>query len=544
MPGPARIAAWMAGLTGAKRAIAGVLLGAVSVLAFAPFHLWPILFVSFGGLVWLLDGDYRSQGTRTARILAAGLTGFWFGFGFFLTGLYWVAEAFLVEPWRHGWLIPFVMTAFPAGMALFFAGGCAAAMVLWRGGAARVFALALGLGLSEFARGHVLTGLPWNLIGYGLLADLSLMQLAALFGVYAATVFAVLLFASPAVIWGSGGVRSRGATILTCLFAILLGVSYVWGGMRVADAPDAPTDVGLRLVQANIDQAEKWRPENATRIFETYLELTQRPGLQSVDIVVWPETALPFPLDKSPDALAAIGDILPANTVLLVGSARWTEQRNDIGILVSRHAYNSLMAVDSAGRVTGTYDKIHLVPFGEFLPYQDFLESLGIMQMTGVRGGFSVGSGPRLLTVPGAPSLLPLICYEIIFPSEVRPEAAPRAGGERPGWMLNITNDAWFGSSSGPYQHFYQARVRAVELGLPLVRVANTGVSAVVDPWGRILAQIDLDTRGIRDVQLPTLGPLTPYTVWGLWTELLALGIALMGWLVCHISNGPTRLTG
>jgi apolipoprotein N-acyltransferase len=196
--------------------------------------------------------------------------------------------------------------------------------------------------------------------------------------------------------------------------------------------------------------------------------------------------------------------------------------------------------VDSAGRVTGTYDKIHLVPFGEFLPYQDLLESLGVMQMTGVHGGFSVGSGPRLLTVPGAPSLLPLICYEIIFPSEVRPEAAPRPGGERPGWMLNVTNDAWFGSSAGPYQHFYQARVRAVELGLPLVRVANTGVSAVVDPWGRILAKIDLDTRGIRDVQLPTLGPLTPYTVWGLWTELLALGIALLGWLVCRIWNEPT----
>lgn len=544
MAGPARIAAWTAGLTGLKRAAVGIFLGAVSVLAFAPFHLWPILFVSLGGLVWLLDGSYRGGETLPARILGAGLTGFWFGFGFFLTGLYWIAEAFLVEPWRHGWLIPFVMTAFPAGMALFFAAGCAFAMALWREGPARVFALGLGLGLSELARGYVLTGFPWNLIGYGLLATPSLMQLAALFGVYAATVFAVLVFASPASIWCVGGSQSRRSAVVASALLVLLAVSYAWGAIRLAGTADTPTDLRVRLVQANIDQAEKWRPENATRIFETYLEMTERQGLEDVDIVIWPETALPFALDKSPDALAAIGDILPANTVLLVGSARWTERRNDMGILVSRRAYNSLMAVDGEGQVVAIYDKVHLVPFGEYLPYQDFLESLGVMQMTGVRGGFSVGTGSRLMTVPGAPPALPLICYEIIFPNEVRTQASPPRGTERPGWMLNVTNDAWFGSSAGPYQHFYQARVRAVELGLPLVRVANTGVSAVVDPLGRVLAKIDLDTSGIRDVTVPALGPLTLYVTWGLWTELLALGIALLGWLVCRIRVRPPRLTG
>lgn len=543
LAGPARIATWTTGLTGAKRAGLSVLLGAVSVLAFAPFHLWPILFVSLGGLVWLLDGSYRAGETWTARILAGGVTGFWFGFGFFLTGLYWIAEAFLVEPWRHGWLIPFVMTALPAGMALFFAAGGAVSMVLWREGPARVFALALGLGLAEFARGHVLTGFPWNLIGYGLLANPPLMQLASIFGVYAATVFAVLLFAAPAAIW-NGRARSRRAADLAGLLLALFGAAYVWGAMHLANAPDTPTNLRVRLVQANIDQAEKWLPENATRIFETYLEMTQRPGLESVDIVVWPETALPFPLDKSPDALASIGEILPTKTVLLVGSARWTEKRNDKGILLARHAYNSLMAVNSEGEVTAIYDKIHLVPFGEFLPYQELLESIGVMQMTGVRGGFSAGEGPRRLTVPGAPPALPLICYEIIFPGEVRTEATPRGDTERPGWMLNITNDAWFGASAGPYQHFYQARVRAVELGMPLIRVANTGVSAVVDSWGRVLAEIDLDKKGIRDVAVPSLGPLTPYALWGLCAELLALGIALLGWLVCRIWNRPPSLTG
>ena len=543
MAGPARIAACVAGLTGAKRAVAAVLLGAISVVAFAPLHFWPILFVSLGGLVWLLDGSASRGKTRTARVLDAGLVGFCFGFGFFLTGLYWIAEAFLVEPWRHGWLIPFVMTALPAGMALFFAAGSAAAMVLWRSGPARVFALAFCLGLAEFARGHVLTGLPWNVIGYGLLFDTASMQNAALFGIYAMSVFAVLLFAAPAAIWDAGGQGRRATALLSAVLLALFGASYIWGHLRLADAPETSSGVRVRLVQANIDQAEKWRPQNAARIFETYLEMTQRPGLEAIDIVVWPETALPFALDKSPDALMAIGDILPAKTVLLVGSARWTEERNAQGILVGRHAYNSLMAVNGTGEVIAIYDKIHLVPFGEYLPYQDFLESLGIMQMTGVRGGFSVGAGPRVLAVPGAPPALPLICYEIIFPGEVRPKVGLDARQARPGWMLNVTNDAWFGSSAGPYQHFHQARVRAVELGLSLVRAANTGISAMIDPWGRVRAEIKLDTKGIVDAALPKTGPPTPYTKLGLWIDLLALGLSLFGSIVCRIGNGCRSLT-
>ncbi|MDJ0512261.1 MAG: apolipoprotein N-acyltransferase [Methyloceanibacter sp.] len=544
MAGPARMAAWMAGLTGAKRAVTAALLGAVSVLAFAPVHFWPVLFVSLGGLVWLLDGSYRGGATRATQSLGAALTGFWFGFGFFLTGLYWVAEAFLVEPWRHGWLIPLVMTALPAGMALFFAAGCTVAMLLWCPGPARVFALAIGIGLAEFARGHVLTGFPWNLIGYGLLFDTASMQLAAVLGVYAITVLAVLLFAAPAAIWDGEDRHNLGTVLLTGVLLTMFGGSYVWGSVRLANAPDASSDVRLRLVQPNVNQAEKWRPENATGIFETYLNMTQRRGLESIDIVVWPETALPFPLDKSPDALAAIGEILPARTVLLLGSARWAEERNDQGILVNRNAYNSLMAVDGTGKVVAVYDKIHLVPFGEYLPYQDFLESLGIMQMTGVRGGFSVGAGPRVLEVPGVAPALPLICYEIIFPSEVRPVRNAGAEGAQPGWLLNVTNDAWFGSSAGPYQHFLQARVRAVELGLPLVRAANTGISAVVDPWGRIVASIDLDTKGIRDVRLPADGPTTFYAKQGLRTELLTLGFSLLGWIVCGMWGRRRRLTG
>ena len=533
MAGPAAVAASVAGLTGVKRALAAALLGAISVLAFAPFHLWPILFVSLGGLVWLLDGCHASRESRSGRLRCAALTGFWFGFGYFLTGLYWVAEAFLVEPWRHGWLIPFVMTALPAGMAMYFAAGCALAMLLWRRGPARVFALALSLGLSELARGHLLTGFPWDVIGYGLVANEPLMQLSSVFGIDSLTVLAILLFAAPAAIWTGAAARSRSVLLLASSLLVLLGASYVWGSMRLAGTADAPGQFRVRIVQANVSQADKWNPRNAARIFEDYLDMTRRPGLDEADVVIWPETALPFLLDSSPDALEAIAGVLPAGTVLLVGSARINERRDKRGMLIGRDAYNSLMAIDSDGRVVDVYDKIHLVPFGEYLPFQAFLESLGVMQMTGVRGGFSAGAGPRLLKVPGVPHTLPLICYEIIFPGEIGIEPGRRGEGEQPGWMLNVTNDAWFGSSAGPYQHFHQARVRAVEQGLPLARAANTGISAVVDPKGRILADIALDEKGVIDAEIPARGPATVYTLWGSRIEAFVFVLAFLGWLTC-----------
>ena len=531
-------AAWIGGLTGAKRAMAAILLGAVSLSAFAPMHFWPILFLSLGGLVWLLDGCHASHSALRDRLKCAGMAGFWFGFGFFLAGLYWVAEAFLVEPWRHGWLIPFVMTALPGGMALFFAAAAALAMALWRPGPARVFALAIALGLAEYARGHVLSGLPWNLIGYGLLANAPLMQLAALLGVYALSLLAVLLFAAPAAIWSSTGERSMGTAALAGLLFVLLTLGYVWGDRRLAAAAGEMTDVRLRIVQANIDQARKWRPENSAEIFADYLDLTRTTGLADMNLVIWPETALPFLLEDSPEALAAVGEILPEDAALLVGVARVVNRRDDTSRLAGRDVFNSLLVVDSEGRVLDSYDKIHLVPFGEYLPFQGFLESLGFMQMTGIRGGFTEGAGPRLLEVPGAPPAGPLICYEIIFPDEVM------GPGPRPGWMLNVTNDAWFGSSAGPYQHFHQAQVRAVEQGLPVVRAANTGISAVIDPWGRVLAEIGLGEQGLIDARLPKVGPKTTYATLGGWLEMLVFVFGIFGWIVCRSAFEGANLTG
>jgi apolipoprotein N-acyltransferase len=532
-----RAATWVAGLAGTRRALFAVLMGALSVLAFAPLHVWPVLFVTFGALTWLLDGCHARHDRLGQRLKSGGIVGFYFGFGYFLAGLYWIAEAFLVEPWRHGWLIPFVLAALPGGMALFFAGAGALAMLLWQPGAGRVFALAIAVGLAEYARGHVLTGLPWNLVGYGLLATLPLMQLAALFGVYALSLLAVILFASPLAIFAPRDSRlggGRGAVALACAFVLLLGLGYVWGERRLAGAPEASTDIRLRIVQADIDQANKWRPENSAEIFTDYLDLTKSGDLAGIDVVIWPETAVPFPLADSPDALLAVGAVLPTGTSLVVGSGRIVETAGAEDQLITERIYNSLLVIDDQGRVTGSYDKIHLVPFGEYLPFQDLLESLGVMQLTGVRGGFSVGSGPRRLAVPGAPPASPLICYEIIFPDEITER------GERPGWLLNVTNDAWFGTSAGPYQHFHQAQVRAIEQGLPVARAANTGISAVIDSYGRILAEIGLGEKGVIDADLPKVGPTTPFVQFGIVLEITVLLLGFASWFACRVQPvGP-----
>ena len=262
--------------------------------------------------------------------------------------------------------------------------------------------------------------------------------------------------------------------------------------------------VRLRIMQPNLQQDEKFNYSQKQQVMSRYLALSDRAsgpqatGVRDVTHLIWPESAFPFFLTREPDALAQIAALLPEGTVLITGAVRAPETAPDAAVT---RAYNSIYVIDHDGSILSVYDKVHLVPFGEYLPFQDFLEQLGLMQLTKVRGGFIPGDRRRAMSVPRAPNFLPLVCYEIIFPGE----AVPR--GERPGWMLNLTNDGWFGISAGPYQHFQQARVRAIEEGLPLVRAANTGISAVVDPLGRVIKSLPLGTEGILDARLPPLPP-------------------------------------
>lgn len=485
-------------------------LGILSVLGLPPLSLWPVFFLTLSGLVLLLDAvaeAHPAEGCRGRRLRAAAALGWWFGFGYFLAGLYWLGFAFLVEADKFAWLLPIAVTALPAGLALFFGLAAGAAILLWTPGLARIFALAGALGATEWLRGNVLTGLPWNALGYALAGNDCLLQAASVVGVTGLSVLTAVAFGLPA-----GNVRISASRVgvhssLLSAGGILLvfGALFAHGAWRLAE-PTAPPqgEARLRLVQPNIPQAEKWAGENRQRIFDTFLDLTGRnpagaaAGFDGITHVVWPESSLPFLMLQSPEALSAIGAALPDGVTLVTGSLR-AETAAD-GSLVKTNGlytvYNDLAVVDGTGRVLSTYDKMHLVPFGEYLPLQATLEAIGLEQLTRLKGGFAAGTGPRRIAIPGLPPAVPMICYEAIFPEEVAPDPDQT-------WFLNVTNDAWFGESAGPYQHLMQARMRAVEQGLPLIRVANTGVSAVIGARGEILASLPLGARGVIEAALP-----------------------------------------
>jgi apolipoprotein N-acyltransferase len=506
---------------GWRRALIAFTAGAVSTLALAPFHAWPLLFFTFPVLVWLIDG---AGAGRWGRVAGAAAVGWWFGFGYFLAGLYWIGIAFLVDAKTFAWLMPFAVMGLPAGLALLTALGAGLAALVWTPGAARILSLAAALTIAEWLRGHLLTGFPWNAFGYALTSPLALAQGASLVGLWGLTFMAVAVFASPAGLADTTAETRRRwlplAIALTSLAALAL-----YGSIRLSVTPTSFVDgVRLRIMQPNLPQDTKFRYSAKQQVMSHYLALSDRAtgpdrqGVRDVTHLIWPESAFPFLLAREADALAQIADLLPPGTVLITGAARAEPAAGASGPL---HAYNAIYVIDHDGSILGVYDKVHLVPFGEYLPFQSLLERLGLRQLTKVQGGFQPGIRRRLLAVPRMPPGVPLICYEIIFPGEAVP------AGERPAWLLNLTNDGWFGNSAGPHQHFQQARVRAIEEGLPLVRAANTGISAVVDPAGRIIKLLPLGAEAVLDSPLPQPLPATLYARAGDGLPFLFVAVAL-----------------
>jgi apolipoprotein N-acyltransferase len=484
--------------SGWQRVLIAFLAGAASTLALAPVNFWPAMFVTFPPLVWLIEG-VKATGWRGAR--TAFSIGWWFGFGYLLAGLYWIGSAFLVDAKTFAWLLPFAVTALPAGMAVYIGAGCVAAWSLRAPGPWRVLMLAAALSATEWLRGHLFSGFPWNTFGYALTSPLSLAESVSIFGIWGLTFIAVTVFAMPAVL--SDGIR-RGL-VAVALAGCVLAALAAYGEWRLAANPTAMADgVHLRIMQPNIPQDDRFSYGARTPIMNRYVALSQGVGmagrldaaigLRGVTHLIWPESAFPFFLTREPDALAAIAGMLPPETVLITGAARPAQPVPD---RLERHAYNSVYVIDHGGSILASYDKLHLVPFGEYLPFEQWLERTGLTQLTSIPGGFLPGGQRRRMAIPGAPDMLPLVCYEAIFPGEAVPE------GERPGWLLNLTNDAWFGVSAGPYQHFQQARVRAIEEGLPLIRAANSGISAVIDPVGRVVSSLPLGQDGLLDSALP-----------------------------------------
>ena len=497
--GLAIILAW-----GWKRAALALVAGALSALAMAPFNAWPVLFLTFPIAIWLIDG---AGAGRWRGVPAAAMSGFWFGLGYFVVGLYWIGYAFLVDAPTFAWLMPFAVLGLPAYLALFTAAGFALARLLWTRDASRLLALAISLTTMDWLRGHLLSGFPWNSFGYALSEPLALAQTASLIGLWGMTFLTVAIFASPAVLI-DGSSRGRKPWLAPVAALALLAVMAVFGTVRLSLQPTVLTKVKLRIMQPNLQQDVKFNYAAKQEVMQKYLTLSDRAsgpqstGVADAQVLIWPESAFPFFLTREADAMAQIADLLPKGTVLITGSVRAPDLPP--GVRVTR-AYNSVYVIDHDGSVLSVYDKLHLVPFGEFLPFQDWMEKLGFVQLTKVTGGFIPGIRRRTMEVPDAPRALPLICYEAIFPGDVA------AGDDRPGWIVNLTNDGWFGISTGPYQHLQQARLRSIEEGLPLVRAANTGISAVIDPLGRIVARLDLGIEGVLDARLPAAIPPTVY---------------------------------
>jgi apolipoprotein N-acyltransferase len=499
--GLATILAW-----GWKRAAIAFVAGAASALAMAPINAWPILFVTFPVMIWLIDG---AGAGRLGGIPAAALSGWWFGFGYFIAGLYWIGFAFLVDAETFAWLLPFAVAGLPALLALFMALGFGLARLIWSRDASRILALAASLTLSEWLRGHILSGFPWNTFGYALTEPLALAQTASLIGIWGLTFLAVAIFASPAVLIDDRGITRRPWLPLAASLAVLIAMG-AYGAVRLSSHPTHLVDkVKLRLMQPDLQQDVKFNYSAKKAVMEKYLALSDRStgphstGVKDTTILIWPESAFPFFLAREADAMAQIADFLPPGTTLITGAVRPPDL--PAGAKITR-AYNSIYVIGNDGTVLSVYDKLHLVPFGEYLPFQSAMEKLGFVQLTKMRGGFIPGTRRRVMEIPNAPQVLPLICYEAIFSGAIVPR------GERPGWIVNVTNDGWFGISSGPYQHLQQARLRAIEEGLPLVRAANTGISAVIDPVGRVVAHLTLGNEGVLDSGLPAAIAPPPFT--------------------------------
>ena len=518
MTGPLnRIGDFVRGLSGWRARGFAFAAGAVSALGFAPFEIFPLLLVGFAALVLLLDGAHE----RAHRLRRSAWLGWAFGFGQFLVGLHWIGYAFLVDPSAHEWQIPFVALLFPGGLALFIAAACALAAPLWRAGASRIFVFTICYALAEWLRGHVLTGFPWNLAGYGWGASLGVMQSAALVGVYGLTLLTILFGASLAELFAKP-VSFAFPLAMTALFmAFFLG-----GELRLASVPSEDVaGVRLRIVQPNIAQADKYRPALVERNWDRLLQLSNAPAKVAPTHIVWPEAAPPFLLTRAPEALDEIAVLTGTHRVLMTGALRALRSGDHLNY------YNSFYIFGPGGRLVDVYDKFHLVPFGEYLPLEGLMTRLGLTKLVGIDGGFATGDGPRTIDIPGAPRAGPLICYEILFPGEV-------IAAKRPGWIVNVTDDSWFGPWAGPLQHLLVARMRAIEEGLPVVRAANTGISAVIDPLGRVRARLGLDRTGFLDAGLPVTIERTPYARGGQFNLLLLLlGCVLSSLLVVYNSR-------
>ncbi len=480
--------------------ILSFILGSLLTFCLTPYYWFWLGFVSLSGLLLII---HKAKSAKKAL-----LYGFLFGFGHHTTGLYWISNSLLVDPDKFAWLIPFAVSIIPAYLSIYIAVVCWLTKKLSYQGVSKVMFFAGSWTLAEILRGHLFTGFPWNLTGYVFFERIELAQLGSVIGFYGMSLLAILIYSAPYsfvknyIKDGNGNIEKRVGKSAISLFFIsallmaMLTINY-WGEQRLSKYKGTEEDVDIRVVQPNISQREKFDRLRAGEHLYNYYSLTLAESEIDgfiPDIIIWPEAATPYNLRKSPQMLGELKDIIPFSSYLILGTVRFEDSEDQ----EKYNFYNSIEIINSKGELEDQlYDKHHLVPFGEYVPLKKYLPFISKIHGS---EDFGVGNGPQTLKLDNAPAFSPLICYEVIFPSEV----VNKESKVKPKWILNVTNDGWFGISKGPYQHLDISRARAIEEGIPVIRAANTGISAVIDSLGQVRKQKNLNERGIIDSKLPS----------------------------------------
>lgn len=493
---------------GWKRSGLSFSFGVCAAFTLPPANILPLLVPAFTGLIWLISSSSSIRQTIT--------TGWCFGFGYFIFSCYWVGSAMLLDTNKFAWLAFPAIVALCAGLAIFPALVALFVFVSRRTGLSRLIIFSVSWAFSEWLRGQILSGFPMNPIGSTWSATDGMLQSVALIGTYGLSFFTVL-GASVTALLGKKKTTDENVKCLGPIFImLLLSLIAISGNVRLWLHPiPSSTNIKLIIVQANIDQELKWDPLTRKKALEKHILMTTDALPSENTYIIWPETAVPYDISNNPDLAIWLATVIPKNGILITGALRKSSIQDKKG---EARIWNSLYALDTDGTIVAYYDKHHLVPFGEYMPIRSIMN---LAKLTYGDTDFSSGSGPRTLSVPNLPLFSPLICYEAIFPGEVT------VMKPRPKWLLNITNDGWFGRTAGPYQHLQAARFRAVEEGLPLIRAANTGISAAFDPLGRRIAYLPLNHEGILKVMLPKDVRLTPYAILGNWVLLIICLLAI-----------------
>ena len=511
---------------GWRRFVLLLLAGAIAGLSIPPLFVVPALFIAFPVWIWCLDGAERARGWR--RLFGPAFRiGFAFGWGYFTVAFHWLGAAFFVDGGVMLVIMPFAILALAALIAFFWGVASALAHLFWSHGPWRIVTLATFVTIAEWARGHVLTGFPFDLLGYALTPTDEMMQITSVIGIYGLTLIAALLAMTPALIWPADN-RSLSRRLLPFFIAIaVIAAQLGYGYNRLAGTTSTErTDIAMRLVQPLVYEHADWGNADPVALIDRLLMLSDMrmdpadQGLADITHLVWPESSLPFFLSTYPEALARIARLLPETTTLLAGAPR--QQYEPGATQSSGPPFNAVLAIDTNGEVIASYDKSHLVPFGEFLPFSEFFGRLGIKQFVPGAEGWGHGdTRRRLMSLPNTPNLLALICYEILFSGDLGDTANAQ-------FLLNITNDAWFDNSIGPAQHAHHARVRAVEEGMSLIRAANTGLTFATDPLGRITAELPPMQMAALDVRPHERLASTLFSQLRYWPLLIALIAGLL----------------